>query len=114
MRYEIKRIEIWPVIKVVTIFSLLLGFFIGLFYAFLMMFISRFSSPLEEFGASELTSLGSIGITFIIVFCLVFVTLFNVLAAAVFTALYNLLAGWIGGLTVELEPKSDQGSIPVG
>jgi hypothetical protein len=116
MRYELKRVEIWPIIKVVFILSLIFGFFIGIFYALIFSFISRFAAPFQGFGGQEFSSFGGIGILFLVLICTVFITVINIFTAAVFTALYNLLATSIGGLVFNLAPKEETGQDlpPVG
>jgi hypothetical protein len=117
MRYELKRVEIWPIIKVVLIFSLVFGFFIGIFYAFFFSFISRFAAPFHDLSGQDFGSFGGVGILFLVFICTVFITVINIVTATVFTALYNLMATSIGGLVFDLAPQKEetsQDSLPVG
>jgi hypothetical protein len=117
MRYELKRVEIWPIIKVVFIISLVFGFFIGIFYASIFSFISRLATPFNGLSGQDFSSFGGVGILFLVLICTVFITVINVITAAVFTAIYNLLATSIGGLVFDLKPQKEetnQDSLPVG
>ena len=116
MRYELKRIEIWPIIRVVLIFSLIFGFFIGLFYGLVFSIIGRLAAPLESFSGEEFSALTGAGTIMIVILTMILITFLNVLVAALFTALYNLLAASVGGLIFELEPKQESrpDSISIG
>ncbi len=68
MRYELRRIEIWPVAKIVFILSLLLGFFIGVLYAGLFAVISVISSSEEiAFGEPDVST-GAVAVLIVLVF----------------------------------------------
>lgn len=106
MRYELKTIGLWSLLKVSFSLNLIFGFIFGLVYAFFLSVIIAFSGllPLEELGMdpSEI-SFGFLFIVFPIMSSIgaaVFATLICVFGAAV----YNLMARLIGGLEFELTP----------
>jgi hypothetical protein len=103
MKYELKRIEIWPVLKIVFVLSLLLGFFIGLLYAGLFLMIDAFSQVAAESGFEEFGSFGPGFAIVMIIACTFGFSFIYTTSALVFTVLYNLLAGSIGGLRLELK-----------
>lgn len=113
MRYELKTIGLWSLLKVSFFLNLVFGFVVGLVYAFMfsvMIAISGFI-PLEDLGVdtSEL-SLGFLFVGLPIVFSIgsaVFSTLICVFGAVV----YNLIARLIGGLEFDLTPVNQTASI---
>jgi hypothetical protein len=103
MKVEVKRIDIWPVIKIVFVLSLLLGFFIGVLYGGLFLLMDAFSQVAFESGFDEF---GSFGAGFILFFIFGFtfgIAILNTIGAVIFVVLYNLLAGSFGGFRVDLE-----------
>jgi hypothetical protein len=106
MRYEIKRIDIWSIVKIVFLLSLLGGFIIGVFYAAIIGFISSMSSTMGGDSFTDaLGVLGGVALIFIVVFCTIFFAVFYTVLAAIGAALYNLFSRWAGGITLELMGK---------
>ncbi|MBN1479818.1 DUF3566 domain-containing protein [candidate division KSB1 bacterium] len=108
MKYEIRRIEIWPVIKIVFILSLFLGFLIGLLYGGLFLMIDAFSQVAAESGFDELNTFGGGFVIFIIIAFTFGLSFIYTLGAVIFVVLYNLLAGSIGGLRFEIATIDDR------
>ncbi len=114
MKYELKRIEIWPVFKIVFVLSLLLGFFIGLIYAGLFLIIDAFANVAAESGFEEFNTFGPGLAILMIIACTFGISFLYTTGALVFTVLYNLIAGSIGGFRVELksiDKKEDSFSV---
>ena len=103
MKYELKRIDIWPVVKVVFILSLLLGFFIGILYAGLFLLMDAFTQLAAETGFADINSFGGGFALFALFGCTFGISFFYTVGAVIFIVLYNLLAGSIGGIRFELE-----------
>jgi hypothetical protein len=101
MNYEIKRFAIWPVAKISFVVGAILGFLIGGFFWMVTGIVSQI--PFEEFGsdATGLESLGAMGIV-LPFFMAVFYGVLMMVGNVIFTGLYNILAGFVGGLEVEL------------
>ena len=104
MKMEIKRLGLLSVIKICFVLCFILGIFIGLLWAFiLMIFGNMFAAALPVEA-----NIGKIGLISIVVFPLLsaffyaFTGSFFGLIAAVF---YNIAAGLIGGLEVEIDTK---------
>ena len=107
MKYELGRIEIWPIVKIVFILSLLLGFFIGVLYAGMFLMMDVFSSVAAESGLDGLDSFGSGFAIFIIIGCTLGLAFMYTIGAIIYVVLYNLLAGSIGGFRFDLQCIDD-------
>ncbi|MBN1560955.1 DUF3566 domain-containing protein [candidate division KSB1 bacterium] len=109
MKYELRRIDIWPIVKIVFILSLLLGFFVGLLYAGMFLLLDAFANLAADSGFAELDSLGSAFAIIVILACTAGISFINTVGAIILVVLYNLTAGSIGGLYFDLQPV--EGSI---
>ena len=106
MRYEIKRIDIWSIVKIVFLLSLLGGFIIGVFYAVIIGFISSMSSTMGGDGFTDaLGVFGGVALIFIVIFCTIFFAVLYTVLAAISAVLYNFFSRWAGGITLELISK---------
>jgi len=107
MKYELKRIEIWPIVKIVFILSLLLGFFIGIMYAGMFLLLGGFSQLAADSGLDEISSFGG-GFAIVILLGSTFgIAFLYTIGAVIYTVLYNLLAGSVGGFRFELKQVND-------
>ena len=104
MKYEISKIDILSVVKIIFIVSLFIGAAIGIFQAFILSF---FRALIAEIGASDIEigvqSIGVLKPFFMIISTTLFVAFFNSFIAAVVVLVYNLLAQWLGGIKVDLD-----------
>ncbi|MFH2048571.1 MAG: DUF3566 domain-containing protein [bacterium] len=102
MKLEIKSIGIWSLIKISVFIHLIVGFIFGVFYAFMLSFMSSAGVlPLDIMGNEDITLLGMI-IIVPIMFSIggaVFGTIWVVICVFI----YNLLAKLIGGLEINTE-----------
>ncbi len=101
MRYELKSIGIWSVIKVSVFVHLIMGFIVGLLYAlmwsFMMSVYSRFGLlPIQEMSFMELPVAGLI-VLLPIGFSLGG-AVFGTVGAFILALVYNLVAKIVGGL----------------
>ncbi len=109
MKYELKRIDLWSAIKISfvvhAIVGLLVGILIGLAFSLFFAFVGQFA-PADDIEAS-LSEFGPLGGFLIGMFYAVFIAVVNgVIMTGMAVILYNLVAGWVGGLTFEAEPKA--------
>ena len=104
MRYEIQRVEIWPIVKLVLIISLLFGFFMGLLNAGFVLLVDTMSRTAAHVGFQDVQSFGASFALFVLMFSTVFIAILSTVAAMILTAFYNLIAAWVGGLVVDIEP----------
>ena len=101
--YVLKKVPLWPVIKISFVLFLILGIIIGIFYALLLsvssFFASAFSGSLGgEFGFMK-------GLGFILIpFIAILYGIFGTIVVAIWAVVYNLIASIVGGIELTLEP----------
>ncbi len=98
MKLELKRISVWSAVKVSFVLNLILGFIIGIFYAFILMILATLPmAAMGEEGAAFSTFAGVavIFVPFIVAF---FVCVIYTIVVAISVALYNLIVKLTGGL----------------
>ena len=108
MTYELKKIDLWSAIKVSflinLIIGLVLGIFMGLFFA-LILALPGHSGSYDSFGDSGFNpmALGAAGGLLIgLFYAFIIIVINGVIGPLVFVLLYNLIAGWLGGLKFNL------------
>jgi len=115
MTFELKKIDVLSAIKVSfivhIIIGLLLGLLIGSLIAFVLGFISQFM-PYDQMGYDGPTpgAIGALGGIFMAFFYAVIISVVNgVIVTGVIALLYNLIAGWVGGIKLNLKelPATD-------
>ena len=106
MEYELRRIPILPLVKVMFFVFLLLGFILGVFYGLMIVSMISVMTSAMDFGDTQVLeqfgSLGFIGIIFMGFFMGIFSAVMSSIFAAIGAACYNLFAGWLGGIKLEL------------
>lgn len=105
MRFELKRLAVWPFIKVSFFLNLIIGFIVGLLYAMFMgLIFSLFSAlpgmPQQEFDVKQLP-IGVMIIILPIAFSLMG-AFFNTIIGTIAVLIYNAVARMAGGLELEL------------
>ncbi|MGB2768212.1 MAG: DUF3566 domain-containing protein [Candidatus Zixiibacteriota bacterium] len=104
MTYEIKKIDVWSVVKIAFILCGIFGLLAGILYAFLLTMVGGLLGQIGgEFGAMRsLTG----AVSFIMIFFLAFFyAVVGAVAAAIFGWIYNLLARGLGGIRLHLEQE---------
>ena len=91
----LRRITPASAFRVALVVYGFLGLVIGAFCTLIAMFGARFLPP------SRLPHIGQIGILAVIICPIIYGTVGGI-AAAIGAAIYNVAAGWIGGLEVDL------------
>ncbi|MDH4157372.1 MAG: DUF3566 domain-containing protein [candidate division Zixibacteria bacterium] len=106
MRYEIKSITIWPLIKVSFFLSMIVGFIFGLLYAIILSFVVTIASsvPMLDTGELALEDL-SVGLLLVVlpIFGAIGGAVFHTLLVVVLAIIYNLVARVVGGYEIRLE-----------
>lgn len=104
MEYEIKRFNIWSMVKIVFIIFLIIGFLISLFYVVILILIQSFAGSLELGGfENELMAISCVAGIFIVLFFTIFYAVFVSVFCAFFLGLYNIIAGWLGGIKFTMD-----------
>lgn len=104
MTYEIKKIDVWSVVKIAFILSGIFGLLAGLLYAVLLTLVGGILSQLGgEFEAMKGLT-GAVGI-FMAFFLALFYAVIGAVGAAICTWIYNLLARGLGGVKLYLEQE---------
>ena len=106
MTYEIKKIDVWSVVKIAFILYGIFGLIAGLFYAVMLTLLGGIISQLGQLGGEfgDMTGFftGAVGIV-----TAFFMALFYAVIGSIFTAifiwLYNVLAKLTGGIRFHLE-----------
>jgi Transmembrane domain of unknown function (DUF3566) len=112
MKLELKRISVWAAVKVSFVLNLILGFIMGIFYAFFLLLIA--SLPMGMMGDeaprafSTFAGVAAIFLPFIFAF---FVGVIYTIVVAISVALYNLIVKMTGGLEFEFKPVVEVASI---
>jgi hypothetical protein len=103
--FEVRRIPVWPVMRVVFIIFLIIGIIVGLMYGFM---VSSFGLLLSALGESPLDEgfplIGNLGFLMIPIFA-IFYAVFGTIAAVIWAVIYNITASVVGGIELELEEK---------
>ena len=104
--FEMRRIQVWPVMRVVFIIFLIIGIIVGLMYGFM---ISSFGLLLSALGESPIDEgfplIGNLGFLMIPILA-IFYAVFGTIAAIIWTVIYNITASVVGGIELELEEKN--------
>jgi hypothetical protein len=108
MSYEVKRIGVWSVAKISFVLGAVFGLLAGIFVWMLSAVLVQI--PFEEFGG-DMEGLGLIGAMGIMLpfMMAIFYGVAGMITNAILAAMYNLMAGLVGGLEVTL--GAAQGSV---
>ncbi len=115
MKYELKSIPVWAFLKISFFVNCVAGFILGIFVAPLVgllsiVLVSLFQLQGTNFDFSHSLNSVMIATPFILSFVFAFLlTLFEVIVVFI----YNIFAGFIGGLSIVLEPENSKSIVPV-
>lgn len=104
MKYEIRRFDLLSVFKVCFLIYLIVGLVIGLFYSMILMTILGALSPMvQDEMLQDIGKVGSVGLILLAFFIAVVVSVVWSILTVIAAAVYNVLAGSLGGIRLELE-----------
>jgi hypothetical protein len=104
MIYEVRRVDIWSVVKIAFILCGIFGLLAGILYAFMLTMVGGLLGELGgEFGAMR--SLTGAVSFIMVIFLAFFYAVFGAVAAAIFGWIYNILARGLGGIRLNLEQE---------
>ncbi len=113
MKYELKCVNIWSAVRILFVVFLVLGFLVGLFYGWVLIgLMGRLSETVVGEGLGEgLGALKGLGVLAVGLLSALMWSVGGTLLTAMGLWLYNLIAGWAGGVEVALgatqEPPTD-------
>ncbi len=114
MLYEVKRFDLLTVFKVSFLVYLAVGFLLGILYGLIIVQILSTLGPMmdnamfDDFSGMGFTAALTMAL-FMAIFMAVIWSIVTVIAAGI----YNLVAGWVGGVQVELGGLTPPAAIPV-
>ena len=99
--YVLKKVPLWPVVKISFVLFIILGIVIGIFYAIVFSLSGIFASALTG-GLGELGFLKGLGFVLVPIVAILY-AVFGTIAIAIWVLVYNLLASIVGGVELTLE-----------
>jgi predicted membrane-bound spermidine synthase len=111
MDYELKKIDLWSAIKISFMVNAVIGLVIGLLIGFVFAFIVSFVSQMVPADGPDMASIpfGPLGGFFIGLIYALFIAVVNgIIVTSVIVIMYNLFAGWVGGLKLEFQPVAPE------
>jgi len=103
VNFELKRVDVWSVVKIVFFLDAVIGLLVGFFYTLVFSLVGGMAGLLSGERALPMMGLFSGLVGFFMSFVL---AIFYAVLGAVFTVilvgLYNLLAKWLGGFRLSL------------
>lgn len=106
MRYELKSIPFWPVLKVGFFVNLVMGLLVGILYAMFLIPFMAVLSNLPAFDSGEFdVSAAPLGLLMIILplISAVSTAFFGTVGLALLVLVYNLTARLVGGVELNLQ-----------
>ncbi len=115
MNFELKRVDVWSLVKVTFFLYAVIGLLVGLFYTLIFTLIGGMAGFLSGAGEAGLWGEGRafpmmglfsgfVGFFMSFVMAL-FYAVFGSIGTAIFAGLYNLLAKWLGGVKLSLSEE---------
>ena len=112
MRYHVKRIPLWPVMRVAFVVMLIIGIVIGIFYGFLVSGLGMIMGALGESALGEgFPSIGNLGFL-MVPFIAVFYAVTGTIVIVIWVLIYNIVAQVLGGIELELSAGDERGELP--
>ena len=101
--FVLKRIPLWPVIRMAFVVFIIIGIVIGVFYAIMLSMWGALMSSFTDAGFGEQFGLlRGLGFVLIPVVAILY-AVFGTIVVAIWTIVYNLIAAVVGGIELVLE-----------
>jgi hypothetical protein len=101
--FVLKRIPLWPVIRMAFVVFIIIGIVIGVFYAIMLSMWGALMSSFADAGFGEQFGvLRGLGFVLIPVVAILY-AVFGTIVVAIWTIVYNLIAAVVGGIELVLE-----------
>ncbi len=95
----VRRMGVFSVAKIMGLLHAIMGFIFGIFMSLFSLAMSSFARGMGE----ESAAFGALFGVGAVIFLPIFYGVLGFLGGAVMTWLYNLIAGWVGGIEIDLE-----------
>ena len=108
MFYEIRSVEIWPVVKIAFFVCAILGLLFGMVTSLLLWV---FSSLIGTVMSEEIGEVPRFSLAVVLVMGAIWAPVYGAIGsvfAGIAVALYNLLARWIGGIELNLKAVQEE------
>jgi len=106
--FVLKKIPLWPVLKMAFVVFIIIGIVIGVFYAILLSTWGVLMSSFADTGfGSQVTMLRGLGFILIPVIAVMY-AIFGTIVVAIWTVVYNLIAAVVGGIELVLEESESR------
>lgn len=104
MRYELRSIGIWALIKVSFFLNLIFGFIFGIFYSLILIPMTRMVAQFADLETLQYESDATAGMLFVLPFFFaLFAAFINTMFVALIGAIYNGIARITGGFEMRFE-----------
>ena len=108
--FVLKKIPLWPVLRMSFVVFIIIGIVIGVFYAILLSTWGVLMSSFADTGLGEQFGIvRGLGFVLIPVVAILY-AVFGTIVVAIWTLVYNLIAAVVGGIELVLE-ESDSRSV---
>lgn len=102
MKYEVKKVDIWSLAKFLAMWGIVVGLIIGILTAIVFLAIP---SSYTGYGTISWTgfmpNMAAVGTLAVVVYPIV-MAICGLIGGLVTGVIYNFVAGWVGGIQVEL------------
>jgi len=109
MNFELKKIDFFSAIKISFLVNAVFGLLVGLFIGFILMLFMGLAQNLMPYdrmdmGGPDFGAMGMFGGMLIGLLYAVIIAVGNgIIITGIVVLLYNLFAGWLGGVKLKLE-----------
>ncbi|MCX5753818.1 MAG: DUF3566 domain-containing protein [Candidatus Krumholzibacteria bacterium] len=106
--FMLKKIPLWPVLRMSFVVFIIIGIVIGVFYAVMLSMWGAFMSSFTEAGlGSQVAMLRGLGFILIPVIAIMY-AISGTIVVAIWTIVYNLIAAVVGGIELVLEENGSR------
>ena len=108
MKYEIKRVDIWSLAKFFAVWGLIIGFIMGLIFAIFVSTLGNFAAftASDAYGIPiDMGAFGAAATVALIFVYPIFLGICGLIGGVVGGFFYNVVAGFVGGIEVDLNQK---------
>jgi len=103
VNFELKRLDVWSLVKIVFFLYAIIGLLVGLFYTLIFTLVGGMAGFLSRENVFPMMGPFSGLVVFFMSFVFaIFYAVFGSIVTAISAGLYNLLAKWMGGVKLSL------------